>query len=141
MKKKNSGFTLVEILAVIVVLAIIVTLASNSVVSIMNKSRKSMAQEVRNNLKEVALIYSQEKNHLTMCELDFNPKNLRDKDKGCYVEINVETLKNAGLFEDDRGFCDEKEDYVIVYRYSYRNDNDEILSEYKAYVSEDACNN
>lgn len=94
-----------------------------------------MAQEVRNNLKEVALTYSFDNAHLTTCASDFDPENRREKDKGCYVEISIGTLKKEGLFEDDRGFCNTNNN-VIVYRY-----NDGVNSEYRAYVSEDACNN
>ncbi len=149
MKKKNSGFTLVELLAVIVVLSIIITLVSSGIIAVMNKSRKNMAVEVRSNLEEVALTYAIENYHLEKCSLSFsnelyvnqNISNLNNPDNAsCFKRVTVKDVKNAGLFEDNRGFCSE-DDVVIVYRFSYENENKEILSEYKTYISENACNN
>ena len=40
--KNNNGFTLVELLAVVVVLAIIVTIATTSTISISNKIKGNM---------------------------------------------------------------------------------------------------
>lgn len=142
MKKKNSGFTLVELLAVIVILAIIITIASSGVIAVMNKSRKNMAREVRSNLEEVAISYALENYHLETCSEKFSKEIYVDKNinhlnenTNCFKRVTVEEVINAGLFEDSRGFC-EKSDIVIVYRY-----NDGVNSEYKAYISENACNN
>lgn len=142
MKKKNSGFTLVELLAVIVILATIITIASSSVIAIMNKARKNMAREVRNNLAETALTYATENSYLEKCSVEFskevyennNIANLNNN-TSCFKRVTVVELKNEGLFEDARGFCNN-DDIVIVYRY-----NDGVNSEYKTYVSENACNN
>lgn len=144
MKKKNSGFTLVELLAVIVILSVIITLASSGVIAVMNKSRKNMAREVRSNLEEVALSYALENYHLEKCSLSFsneiyvdkNISNLNDSNNAnCFKRVTVEEVKKAELFEDNRGFCN-LDDIVIVYRY-----NDGVNSEYKTYISENACNN
>lgn len=141
MKKKNSGFTLVELLAVIVILSIIITIASSGVIAIMNKSRKNMAREVRSNLEEVATSYALEKYHLEKCSVEFSKEIYVDKNinhlnenDNCFKRVTVEEVMNEGLFEDSRGFC-EKSDIVIVYRY-----NDGVNSEYKTYISENACN-
>lgn len=150
MKKKNSGFTLVELLAVIVILSIIITIASSGVIAIMNKSRKNMAKEVQANLEETALTYALEHNHLETCSLSLSEEIYEDKNinnleslelnKNCFVRVRVDKLISEGLFEDSRGFC-KKDGVVIVYRYSYRNEYHEILSEYKTFTSEDICNN
>ena len=143
MQTKKNGFTIVELLAVIVVLAIIITVASSSVISVVNNSRKKMASEVRNNLKESALTYSMDHLHLEKCDPIFseemvnnNITNLNASSNAtCIQKVTVEEVKNAGVFEDKRGFCDNS-DVVIIYRY-----NSGEYSEYKAYVSDDACNN
>lgn len=142
MKRKNSGFTLVELLAVIVVLAIIITVASSGIIAIMNKSRKNMAREVISNLEEVAISYALDNYHLETCSVEFSKEIYVDKNinhlndnANCFKRVTVEEVINEGLFEDARGFC-EKSDIVIVYRY-----NDGANSEYKAYISENVCNN
>lgn len=141
MKTKNSGFTLVELLAVIIILAIVITVASSAVFSIMNKSKANMAREVRYNLAESAIPYVLENSHLSVCSPKFseemyinkNTTNL-DANTSCTKKVTVGELLDAGIFEDKRGFC-SREDIVIVYRY-----NDGKNSEYKAYVSENICN-
>ena len=143
MQTKKNGFTIVELLAVIVVLAIIITIASSSIISVVNNSRKKMASEVRNNLKEAALTYSMDHLHLEKCSIPFseemannNITNLnKSNNANCIKRITVEDIKKEGVFEDNRGFCDNT-DIVIVYR-----SNSGEYSEYKAYVSDDACNN
>lgn len=142
MKKKNSGFTLTELLAVIVILAIIISLATGSVIAIMNKAKKNMAREVRGNLEETALSYALENKRLEKCSIDFSKEIYEDKNitnlnlnTNCFVRVTVEELVTEGLFEDARGFC-KKEDVIIVYRY-----DDGINSEYKTYTSEETCTN
>lgn len=140
--KRNSGFTLVELLGVMVVLAVVITVASGTVFSIMNKSRKKMASEVRSNLGEVAITYVLENSHLNTCSVSFSKEVYENKNisnlsanASCTKKITVKTLIDEGLFEDGRGACN-KNDEVIVYRY-----NDGVNSEYKAFVSETICNN
>lgn len=142
MKKKNSGFTLVELLAVIVILAVVITLAGGSVLAIMNKSKKNMALDVRNSFSETALTYVMENSHLQICSKEFSKEIFEDRNltnlnnnSACFKRVTIEELKKEDLFEDSRGFC-SLEDTIIVYRYS-----DGVNSEYKTFVSDDICNN
>lgn len=142
MKKKTSGFTLVELLAVIVILAVVIMIASSSVIGIVNRSKRQMAKEVRGNLQESALTYALNNIHLEKCSTIFseevyahNDLSNLNKNTACTKKISIQELVNEGLFEDSRGACN-KEDEVIIYRY-----NDGFNSEYKAYVSENLCNN
>lgn len=142
MKQKNSGFTLVELLAVIVILATVITIASGSIFAIMNNSKKSMAREVRSNLEATALTYVLDHIYLEKCSVAFSKEIYEEKNitnlntnMACFKRVRVEELTSEGLFEDNRGFCD-KDDVVIVYRY-----NDGVNSEYKTFVSEETCNN
>lgn len=134
-KKNNKGFTLAELLAVIVILTIIIALASSSIMSIMNKSREGLAEEVRNNLKEAALSYSLDKVRLKKCATSFNPQSLSSSDSGCYTKVTVDILLKDGSFEDSHGFCNKDEE-IIVYRY-----NDGTNSDYRAYLNDNACTN
>lgn len=146
MKRKN-GFTLVELLAVIVVLATIISLATGSIISILNKSREKLAEEVRHNFAEVAVSYVTENIVLEKCSVRFSEKLANneldaamlnsEENKSCYTKVTVQMVKNEkGMFEDARGFCSDT-DTIIVYRY-----NDDLgNSEYKSFISDTICRN
>lgn len=55
----KKGFTLVELLAVIVILALVMTVASSSVISIRNNSFKRMVDIKLNDLEGSAIVYGQ----------------------------------------------------------------------------------
>ena len=82
----KKGFTLAELLAVIAVLAIVITIAASGVVYIINKSRKSANEEDMASLKEAAIIYVQDN------------------------EINNETCIKASTLMAE-GLYDDKEEY------------------------------
>ena len=134
MKKKNSGFTIVELLAFIVILAILITIASVSVISVINKSREKMSQEIRGNLKETAISYVIGKYPLTKCSdtiINTIEKGNNVSDNSCLKKITINTLITEGMFEDSRKFCNGN-DTIIVYRTS---------DDYKAYLTESTCKN
>lgn len=145
MKKKNSGFTLVELLAVVVILAVVITVASGTVISIINKSKKNMARDVRESLAEAAVTYVLGNSYLSVCsdactinsDEEFNTlvNGTNSTCIGCTKIVTVQELIENGVFEDSRGFCNIN-DTVAVYRYT-----DGKNSDYKAYVSESVCNN
>ena len=145
MKKKNSGFTLVELLAVVVILAVVITLASRSVFRIIRNTKEQTAFEMRESLKEAALTYSFTHAHLTKCSVSFSNELYENKNTShindaanasCLTKIRVDTLKEAGLFEDNHEYCNNS-DTVVVYRYTDTYGN----SEYKTYASDSACTN
>lgn len=146
---KNKGFTLVELLGVIVVLAVIMLIAGNSTLASINRSRKMAQDEMKNNLKEAGLNYIMGNIYLEKCDVALSNNIDNSDSKGqeelleqalsntkCAKKITVETLKGTGLFEDleNDGHCSES-DEVIVYHYNNGNN-----SEYRAYVSDDVCN-
>lgn len=142
MIRKKSGFTLIELMAVIAVIAIVITVATSSVGAIMNNAKKKTAEEMQANLKEVAITFAIEKYYLQKCSVSFSTSVYHNKDisalasnTNCARKITVAALKNAGLFEDEQGYC-KNSDYVVVYRYY-----DGTNSEYKAYVSDSVCTN
>jgi len=133
MKKKN-GFTLVEILAVIAIIGVLITLASTSVVSIMNREKKKLASEMQKNLENAAVAYLQsEKITLRNCSTSFNPENPNTSERNCYREVLVEDIIKSGLLTDDGKYCDRTKK-VLVYRYK----NAEY-SDYRAFVKEGTC--
>ena len=141
MIQKKNGFTLVELLAVIVILTVIVLVGGVSTLGIINKARKSSAEEMRTNLKDVAITYVIDNSiKLPKCTEEISKSVDEGRDYvlgaqtngGCAVKIEVETLKNEGIFEDAKDIC--KDSVVVVYRY-----NREGYSEYRAYIADNAC--
>ena len=95
--KRNKGFTLTELLAVIIILGIIITIVTRSVISNMNESKKRVRFLAAKEIVEMADAY-----------MTINGKNevevsvLIDED---YIEqdaTNPKTSKNGGDFTDQR---------------------------------------
>lgn len=142
MKKNKKGFTLVELLAVIVVLAIIITVASSSVFAIINHIKKETSEEMRKSLGDIAITYVLDNFHLQKCSETFSKEVFEQgniahlsSNGTCAKKITVDTLVKEGLFEDQKNFCKMTE-FVVVYRYS-----NEVTGEYKVYVPENTCTN
>lgn len=142
MMHKKDGFTLIELLAVISILAIIITIAATSISNITKKAKEGTSEEMRENLKDAGITYALESLRLQKCSEDFSQAVYIDGDisklaenSSCAKTVSVSTLKAEGLFEDEKGYCEDTA-YVIIYRYY-----DGTNSEYKAYVSDDACTN
>lgn len=89
----KKGFTLAELLGVIVVLSIIVSIAGLSVISVMNKAKNKTFAEMTDNLKDAA----------KTCYLD-NLDNL-DKESAAKNCNTVKQLKDNGYFEDNKDYC------------------------------------
>ena len=144
---QKKGFTLVELLAVITVLAIIITVAGSSVYKLVNKSKEQTGEEMRNSLKEAALNYVMGNIHLDKCppvdaNKEYTESEINNLPSSCKTTIKASVLVESNEFEDPRGFCYSKngngEDaVVIVYRFNDKNGN----SEYKAFVNEKYCMN
>jgi len=139
----KKGFTIVELLAVIVIMAIVVLIGGSSVLGILNRTRNDTAKEMRENLKEVALSYAFENVHIKTCSKEFSKEMFEDnnianlnkpENESCIARIKVETLKKEGMFEDNQNHCAD-EDIVVIYRYV----DDFGNSEYKAYTSDTTC--
>ena len=90
----KKGFTLPELLGVIVVLSVIIGIAGMSVLSIMNKTKNKTFKEMEDNLKDAAIT----------CYLD------RGKTEECDT---ASKLINAGYFEDNKNYCNNVELTII----------------------------
>ena len=142
MIEKKAGFTLVELLAVIVILATITLIAGNNAIEMTKKAKADAQGEMRNNLKEAALQYIMGNIYLEKCSETFSKEIDVNKDlsnvnatvnQKCVRTLKVSTLKDSGFFEDKRGYCDDN-DEVIVYRYSVG-----TTQEYRAFIKDTAC--
>ena len=91
---KKNGFTLIEVLAVLVILSIIMSIGAISVINIRNNSYEDLLETKKQNLESAAIVYGQE-----------NPDVLKDK---CEVAnyksdycamVTVATLINGKYFK------------------------------------------
>lgn len=99
----NKGFTLVELLATIVLLAVITTIAVPSIMGISNNVKKNMLETKKDLMKENAKLYGED----NLTSLAASTKTLRRKGTNtgykCQV-LTIGSLVNDGyitLDEDD----------------------------------------
>ena len=94
MKKiNNKGFTLVEVLAVLVILSAIMAIALPSITSSMERNKSKQDESKKEMLASFAEIYvANHRNSL------YNWMSANSKEE-CYIEVT--TLKNEGLLSDD----------------------------------------
>ena len=132
--KKKGGFTIVELLAVILVIGIIMTFAIASVTGVLSKQNEKLQGEMEKNLKEAAIAYIQDQRIILKdCSSDFSKENPNTNENKCYREVKVEDIINRSLFEDKNESC-SKDATVLVYK-----ENKGNYSELEAYVKEGTC--
>ena len=134
----KKGFTLVELLATVVILGVLITIASFSATAMINNAKKKAGSLAVSNLKEAAITYYKQNNiKLSKCTAGFMVDG--DNTSSCITsanEITVNTLIEAGAFTDTKNACD-KNATVTVYRYV---DPDSGIDELRSYVDDYACN-
>lgn len=138
---KKNGFTLVELLAVIVVLAVLILIATTAVIPQMKKSQK-------NNFANEALLIMKDG-----AEAAFIDNQLKGVNKTCYTfdELNgtyitkdsaqyygkfVLTVNSDGDITDKKIFLTDKKNFMITDRTpsQVNNNIDEYVVEYNASV-------
>lgn len=139
MKKKN-GFTLVEMLAVITLIAILMSVSALSVTTILNKNEQKLKEEMKKNLGSAAISYLESnRTILRKCSKDFDTSNLSSNEPSCYREIKVSDLLEKGFFTDNRGYC-KKDAIVWVYKAVENRGAENEYSELRTYIKEETCN-
>lgn len=89
--KNNKGFTLVELMAVIVVLALIITIAVPSAISISHKIKLKMYATKVDMIIDSAKLYGQD-----------NPSSLKSNENACSSsDLTVQTLIDTGYIKKD----------------------------------------
>ena len=118
---KNKGFTLVEMLAVVIILVAIIAVVTPKIFNQFNNAGRVVDQEQLNELINVSKIYMQQNSELLPDENDL------------YV-ISLSELKNSGLIQKSQILnpsTDEELTGCIVvsyennkYKYEYKDGND-----------------
>ena len=113
----KKGFTLVELLATVVILGVLITIASFSATVMINNAKKKAGAIAVTNLKEAAITYYKQNNiKLTKCNEGFMVDG--DNTSSCITkdnEITVNELIESGAFTDNKNLC-EKIATVTVFR-------------------------
>ena len=86
----KKGFTLVELLAVIVILAIIITIAVPSTIAVSNKIKKKMYNTKVDMIMDAAKMYGQD-----------NSSKVNSDENSCNVLVKVSDLINGGYVKKD----------------------------------------
>lgn len=137
MMKKN-GFTLVELLAVIVVLAMLIIIAVPNVMKLIRKEEDKLSEQAMKNLGDAAVSYALENVFLAKCENSFEPSDINSTSKeGCITKLSVATIVDSDFFSDTKASCDRSK-FVLVYRYINNEDHKEI-DEYRYFMEPNTC--
>lgn len=96
--KTKKGFTLVELLAVIVVITLISSVGIITYLKTINNSKSKATLLAINNIKEAAYLYSKEGTD----EIEWvNSYDQYGKESGKYACVSVQQLINKGYFKDN----------------------------------------
>ena len=130
----KKGFTLVELLAVVVILGTIATVATFSVFGIIDKQKESLLKEQIANLKDAAQsYYIKSKKYLEVCPSPANPTSLMampESSLKCGMKISVSELITKNFFENKNNICDSSKS-VLIYKAS--------ATDINVYIGEDVC--
>ena len=131
MKLNRKGYTLIELLAVILIISLIITLSIFGIINAINSSKEKAATLSINSIKEAAETYATEKNDDSSYWLDITDKENK------YFCITIEELMNKGLLDKKANIKSKDFDihsYVLVKKNKVTmvNSKAEILTKDKA---------
>ena len=109
MKLNRKGYTLIELLAAIVVIGLIIALSTYGIINIIKSSKEKTSTLSENSIKEAAEQYATEKNDDSNYWLDITGENNK------YFCITIEELMNKGLLDKKAESTKfKKSDFVLV---------------------------
>ena len=129
MKNNNSGFTLVELLGVVVIIGILATVAGLAVFQIIHNQQEKLLEDQIATLKDTAVTYVlSEETYLESCGNALDTNN-----PDCYVNVSINDLIEEGFFENRGDICDTNKS-VIVYKRT-----EGLITELESYVEDGVC--
>ena len=141
MKLNRKGYTLIELLAVILIIGLILGFSTYGIINAFNTSKNKSLTISINSIKEAAETYATEKNDDSSYWLDITDKDITDKDttykENKYFCITIEELMNKGLLDKKANIKSKDFDihsYVLVKKNKVTmvNSKAEILTKDKA---------
>ena len=131
MKLNRKGYTLIELLAVILIIGLILGFSTYGIINAFNTSKNKSLTISINSIKEAAETYATEKNDDSSYWLDIIDKENK------YFCITIEELMNKGLLDKKANIKSKDFDihsYVLVKKnkVTFVNSNAEILTKDKA---------
>ena len=141
MKLNRKGYTLIELLAVILIISLIITLSIFGIINVIKSSKEKAATLSEKSIKEAAEQYATEKSDDSSYWLDITDKDIIDKDitykENKYFCITIEELMNKGLLDKKANIKSDDFDihsYVLVKKnkVTFVNSKAEILTNDKA---------
>ena len=131
MKLNRKGYTLIELLAVILIISLIITLSIFGIIKAINSSKEKAATLSEKSIKEAAETFAAEKNDDNNYWLDITDKENK------YFCITIEELMNKGLLDKKANIESKDFDihtYVLVKKNKVTmvNSKAEILTNDKA---------
>ena len=131
MRLNRKGYTLIELLAVILIIGLILGFSTYGIINAFNTSKNKSLTISINSIKESAETYATEKNDDSSYWLDITDKENK------YFCITIEELMNKGLLDKKANIKSDDFDihsYVLVKKnkVTFVNSNAEILTKDKA---------
>ena len=122
----NKGFSLIEILATIVIIGIVSTVGIVSVNSMINKSKQHFYESQKQQMVLAAQSYVQDN------------RNILPKNVGGMIKIKLSVLREKNylkedIIDQDKNVCDQDNSYVTVYK------NNQTEYKYHGYLDCPAC--
>ena len=111
MKLNRKGYTLIELLAVILIIGLVLGFSTYGIINAINSSKEKAATLSENSIKEAAETYATEKNDDSSYWLDITDKENK------YFCITIEELMNKGLLDKKANIKSKDFDihsYVLV---------------------------
>lgn len=141
----QKGFTLTELLVVIVLMGVVGGIATMSILTSLVKGKNETNMMMENNLADAAVTYALAKKFLKTCPTEFvvnseNYYNLPITNSECFTKVKTSFLIDEGYFKDDGRNCAEDVD-IVVYNFVSldSNTNQPSSGEYRAYVPKGTC--
>ena len=135
---KKNGFTLVEVIAVVVILGILVTFASPYVIKYIDSSKESTKQQSLQDTEDAAISYGLTQFIPESCAVSSKVTKPSDIPSGCDYSVTVQELIDKQLLKDTAKVLDRN---AKVYIYKLKTGNasagEKEIYEVKAYVPED----